>query len=209
MSHEKSVKRRAVITGLRPYMDEAALTQALNYWEQHYADTPRFALQKFVSEIARVSGLQSYRSNMLLSLVQAMNMPVDALLPDSLAGPLGDPALIPSERASAAFVLLMTTLMKTVPPAAHHNFSFDLLASLDNPNLPFDVVNGLDEWLGRNRALILPPAQPLVLRALVNRTYVLLCERLGPVEADRLLFLAVNTSLRVRRELSTEITDLL
>lgn len=209
MSQDKVTRRRAVVTGLSPFMDQEALLKALQHWEQHYANSPRFTLQKFVAEIAREGSMQAQRSSMLLSLVKAMHLPLESLLPDPVAVIGENEEAQESIAVSAAFTLIMNNLVKRIPAAAHYQFCQDLLGSLAHPRLGSELIRALEDWLGKDRPLRIPPSSPLILRALVNRAYVLLCERLGPVEADQLLAQVVNTCQRARPDLDNAVTCLL
>lgn len=207
MSNEQSLKRRAVYTGLKPFLDVTPLMEAIAYWEQNYADSPRFTLQRFVADICREHNLRDQRSDVLLSLVQSMNMPATALLPD----PHADQADSKPQGNTAArgFCLLMSTLMENIPAQHRHSIRLDLYASIDQRKLPPALANAMQGWLGNDRPLQLNSAPEEILRALVNRTYVVLCERLGPVEADRLLAAAINQSQAHSPELGVAMAELL
>ncbi len=104
-------RRRALATGLAPYLDADAVAEAVALWQRDYADRPRFSLQGYVSELCKRFDLA------------------------------------PQERATLA--------------------------------------------------------------ALLNRSYVLLCERFGPVRADRLLKAAADQVRRQRPELAGALGALL
>lgn len=182
--------------------------QAIDHWETHYADSPRFTLQRFVADICKQHNLREQRSDILLSLVQSMNMPSGSLLAD----PRSDQPAATSTSATAmaqSFCLLMATLLDSVPVSQRHSVRLDLHSSLDQRKLPPSVSSAMQAWLGNDRPLSLTNAPSPVLRALLNRTYVVLCERLGPVEADRLLAGAVNRSQSERPDLGNSLADLL
>lgn len=42
MSQELQRRRRAIATGLTPYMNEPLLLEAISLWQQTYAERPRF-----------------------------------------------------------------------------------------------------------------------------------------------------------------------
>jgi hypothetical protein len=190
-------------------MDEELLLRALHHWELHYANSPRFTLQRFVAEVAQEGGLQSLRSSMLLSLVKAMHMPEVELLPDPLAD-AGASHVRGSDAAAKAFALLMNNLIVCLPLAAQYQFCLDLMNSFaNNPHLPNELINALENWLDRDLPLRVPPSSPELLRSLINRTYVLMCEHVGPVVADRLLALVVGDCQQAHPELGRAITELL
>ncbi|WP_111656814.1 hypothetical protein [Isoalcanivorax indicus] len=190
MSNALSDKRRAVYTGLKPFLPREDLMEALHHWETHYADRPRFTLQRFVADICRDDSLRARRSDILLSLVQAMNLPANALLPDPLKGDaLRRPAADDhSADTASAFCALMEALLTRIPLSQRHAFRLDLLGSVNRQQWPVALVASLQSWLGSDHAPLKVPSVPdPLLQALVNRTYVVLAERLGPVPADRAL----------------------
>jgi hypothetical protein len=190
MSQDLAMRRRAIYTGLKPYLPEAELLDALLHWESHYANAPRFTLQRFVSELCREGELRSRRADVLLSLVQAMSMPPQSLLPDPMqhvrAGKKqGDDDV-------QAFRLLIETLLEITSKDPRYSLRLDLIASLDTRKLSTPVAHALQRWLADKAPLTLSAVEISVLRALVNRTYVILCEREGPVTTDKLLATAVD-----------------
>ena len=226
-------KRRAVYTGLKPFLPREDLMAALHHWETHYAERPRFTLQRFISDICQDESLRERRSAILLSLVQAMNMPVQSLLPDPMAGqhaPRRDDADTRSAAASvaAAFSALMEALSSRVPLQQRHSFRLDLLASINRDTWPAPLISAMQRWLGGDNkdrrtaapdetasgaalgtALSVPAVPEALLQALVNRTYVVLAERIGPVNADRALADAVAQVRDTRPDLDSHLNQLL
>jgi hypothetical protein len=188
MNADISQRRRAIYTGLKPFMDDDSLIDAVMHWEEHFASAPRFTLQKFVSELCREGDLRSRRADILLSLVQAMNMPSQSLLPD----PVQSSPAAKTDRSGDAFVALARALFDALDNDQRYQLRLDMLASLDGMNLPAHVLHAMNRWLNDNQPLENLHASVTVLRALVNRFYVLLCERLGPVNADKVLSRAVS-----------------
>lgn len=190
MSQDLATRRRAIYTGLKPYLPEPELLDALMHWESHYASAPRFTLQRFVSELCREGDLRTRRADVLLSLVQAMSMPAQSLLPD----PMQDMRTTRTQSDSdvRAFQLLIDTLLDINNKDPRYSLRLDLVASLDTRKLSTPVAHALQRWLADKAPLTLSGVEISVLRALVNRTYVILCEREGPVTADKLLAAAVD-----------------
>lgn len=211
MSQEVLLKRRAVVTGLSPFLKDEALLKAVVFWEESYASAPRFALQRFVAELCRGTELANQRSEVLLSLVEAMGMEESSLLPDPFSGksrkaPSKKIALGP---IAQAFVLLMEELLESVPKDVGYNVRRDLQASLDTKRLPAELVAALQLWLNERAPLQITNADLKMLRLLVNRTYVLLCERMGPVAADKMLSGAVANVVERDASLESLVTQLL
>lgn len=208
MIHDKSGKRRAVYTALKPFLTEQVLLKALGHWDTYYANNTSLTLQQYVAEIAKGAGIKDRRSGMLLNLSKAMNSPIALLLPEPKVSEQTRDRL-PSIATTHMFVALMKGLMNLMPPASQRSVFYDVLESVNRQRVAQHLVDALVQWIEKEEDLILQPASPNALRALVNRTYVVMCERLGPVDADRLLAQAVNHCGRDFPQWSEELTGLL
>lgn len=208
MNNDLALRRRAIYTGLRPYLEEDALLDALMHWENHFATAPRFTLQKFVAELCKDGDLRSRRADILLSLVQALSMPAGSLLPDPLQHRQVPVSVVVADD-SQAFSALMMALFELMPKDTQYHLRLDMLASLDPRKLPRSLLVALQRWLGDKDVLKPASCDPDVLRSIVNRCYVLLCERVGPVEADRLLARATDHAQQQQPTLKRAIGQLL
>lgn len=208
MSNDIALRRRAIYTGLRPYLDDDSLLDALMHWENHFATAPRFTLQKFVAELCKEGDLRSRRADILLSLVQAMSMPASSLLPDPLQHRKVAATIVITDD-SQAFSALMSALFELMPRDIQYQMRLDMLASLDTRKLPKSLLVALQRWLGDKDVLKPVSCDPALLRAVLNRCYVVLCERVGPVEADRLLARAADQAQRQQPTLKRAIGQLL
>ena len=183
MRQELQRRRRAIVTGLTPYMNETLLMEAVSHWQQHYAERPRFSLQGFVSDLCGLFDLGERRHQIHMSLVQAMTLSEKELANDPFAeqGQGAD-----HHPCTLAFQVLMESLISQMDGQTGNQFRLDLTAQLRSKNTSAETRLTLEYWLQNpNRALAgLPLAS---LRQQLNNAYVILCERLGPVDADRML----------------------
>jgi hypothetical protein len=209
MNDDLRHRRRAVYTALHPYLDGESLQQALEHWQQCYSDAPRFRLQRFVHEVCQLANLRERRSDIHLSLVQAMNMSADALLED----PAAPVAQRETDQADAGeqrvFTLLVDTLIAGVPADERQQLCLNLLSSLRRDRFPASLRDDLRLWLIDNGAARMSGASVPALRAVINRSWVLLTERLGPATADRLLQQACDRTRARAPELADELARLL
>lgn len=185
--------RRAIATGLAPYLDSQQLPEAVALWQQEYAHRPRFSLQGYVSHISRLFEVEGRRHDLHLSLVQAMTLPDRDLLPDPLGE--GDSAHR-AHPCTEAFQLLMRALWAQFDAAQANQVRLDQLTDLRRPGVDPELRETLEYWLNHAEG-DLAPLDRDNLRRLLNRTYVLLCERFGPVHSDRILKHAAD---RVREQ---------
>ncbi|MBL4570261.1 MAG: hypothetical protein JKY21_03790 [Alcanivorax sp.] len=193
MSQELQRRRRAIVTGLTPYMNEPLVLEAVSLWQQHYAERPRFSLQGFVSELCQLFDLGERRHQIHMSLVQAMTLSERELADDPLADSAENHAQ--EHPCSQAFEQMMRSLWDGIGARAASQLRLDLAAQLRNNQIGAETRLTMEYWLQSPER----PLAPLALAALrdqLNRTYVLLCERLGPVEADQQLKAAYQNTLR-------------
>jgi len=175
--------RRAIATGLAPYLDSGQVPEAVALWQRDYAHRPRFSLQGYVSHISRLFEVEGRRHDLHLSLVQAMTLPDNELLPD----PLEDSETAArAHPCTEAFQLLMRALWSQLDANQASQVRLDQLTDLRRPGADPEQREVLEYWLNHADGE-LAPLDKKTLRYWLNRAYVLLCERFGPVRADRLL----------------------
>lgn len=202
-------RRRAIYTGLKDFLNDEQMERALRHWENRYADQPSLALQRFVADICADSELKAKRATVLRSLLNAMNSPVSDLLPDP-GGSSGSSIMQPpAANSGSAFSALMLALMSQLSDDKQGKLRLDLFAALRRRQLPPTLLDALQRWLASRHPLELQQAPTALLQKLINQYYVLLCEDLGPIQADRMLALAVKQVQREQPELDSFLNELL
>ncbi|MBQ0797000.1 hypothetical protein [Zhongshania sp.] len=203
-----SDRRRAIYTGLQNFMDEAAVLKAVAHWENRYIDQPSLALQRFVADICQTPELKEQRSAILRSLIQAMGQDSNKLLTDPRGDGTEDQVENPVS-ASQTFAELMLAMMSQLDDQLQHKLRIELFAALRQRQLPHATLEALQRWLGNRQALILGNAPPALLQKLLNQYYVLLCENIGPVRADKILASGVAQVQREHPKLDIFLDELL
>ena len=193
MSQELQRRRRAIVTGLTPYMSEPLLIEAISLWQQNYADRPRFSLQGFVSELCQLFDLGERRHQIHMSLVQAMTLSDRELAADPLATSHTDNT--DAHPGTLAFEQLMRHLWAGLGEPLASQLRLDLAARLRSTHTRNEVRLTMEYWLQSPQRTLAPLAIS-DLREQLNRAYVLLCERLGPVGADHQLKEAYRKTLQ-------------
>lgn len=185
-------RRRAIVTGLTPYMNEPVLLEAVSHWQQHYAERPSFSLQGFVSDLCRLFDMDERRHHIHMSLVQAMTLSDSELAADPLANSNENDT--EAHPCTHAFQCLLQALWQGLGKRVASQLQLDLGAQLRQTSVSAETRLTMEYWLQAPEKTLSP--LPLAsLRDQLNRTYILLCERLGPVEADRQLKEAYQTTL--------------
>lgn len=208
------LRRRAILTGLRPFLRDDELQAALALWQQDYASQPVFALSGLVAQCCTRAELKPQRGSMLRALIAALALPSDQLLPD-IAVSSADVQTMTSlnkqqpkaqatgpDEMTRAFMQLITALLAVSEPALQQLIRQRLQAGLESLGLPRLQKQAMWAWLsglGEAQAGASAQASSLgqayalkPLQALINQAYVVMCEQLGPVKADHHLASAVN-----------------
>ncbi|MCK0152294.1 hypothetical protein MWU49_01135 [Alcanivorax sp. S6407] len=205
MSQELQRRRRAIVTGLTPYMNEAVLMEAISHWQQHYSERPRYSLQGYVSDLCKLFDLGERRHHIHMSLVQAMSMSEQELAHDPMAAQTTSRQH--SHPCTAAFQALMEALWEALPASVASQLRLDMIGMLRGRSVSPETRLTMEHWLhSPGRTLGGLPLE--VLRKQLNNAYVLLCERLGPVEADTHLKSAY-TRTRQHRDLEPSLKKLM
>lgn len=218
LSMDIHLRRRAILTGLRPFLDDHELHAALTLWQQDYASQPVFALSGLVAQCCTRPELKRQRSQILRALIAAMALPHDQLLPDNaalysgassvssatLSNSPAKPQLAGADDKTRSFMALMENLLASCEPELQAAMRQHLQASLDSLGLARAQKNALWAWISgqgaaqdeaHGKRAELGQAYALKpLQALINQAYVVMCEHLGPVKADQHLSRAVNAT---------------
>ncbi|WP_157662626.1 hypothetical protein [Sulfuriferula sp. AH1] len=200
-------RRRAVFTGLRPYLPEHLLLQAVTCWQQKYVNKPMFALNKFLFEICDTPALAEQRADMHRSLMEALWADESALAPDPLLYLVADDLPLPQYQTAS-----MRADQRSAPTQLFDNLITEFLESLSSVKQDADVRarNALAASLAEEVALAPRLAAPIAnwilgvhpvledglsvqhMQALLHVAYVQACDAIGPVRTDNLLTAAIH-----------------
>lgn len=199
MSSHLIKKKRAIYTGLYPYLESDNLVRAMILWEQKYADNPSFAVQHFINDICVGNDLKSLRRDMLLNLVKTLVLPDEELMPDPSAHITlyrKQHNIVSSVEYTAkeliVFQKLIIGLMAQVSVDIRVNIKDYVLDNLVKSKIDSTIKRQLQLWLSKQVGAMKVSAPDIDdLRKVINFFYVGFCEYTGPVETDRILGKAV------------------
>jgi hypothetical protein len=161
-----------------------------------------------VADICQTPELKEKRSSMLRNLIKVMGQDSTTLLADP-RGSNAENIVVNPISASQAFAELMLAMMAQLDDDLQHKLRIDLFAALRQRQLPLTTLEALQRWLGNRQALELGNAPPALLQKLLNQYYVLLCEDIGPVRADKILARGVSQVQHEHPKLDVFLDDLL
>lgn len=199
-STELTLRKRALYTGLQPFLRDTELMEALILWESRYAGQPKFGLRYFVADLVKSLERPVEHKHLLVHLVATMNKPADELLPDPTAALS---AYKTRRRTSAyatytlaeveAFSILVDKWLSLTQSAAAIDIGNFVRRNLGRLNINTDLKLQVEHWLEDEKQRIkVPRVEIQDLRKIINLFYIGFCEYVGPTRADTLLAEAVT-----------------
>lgn len=199
-SIEMILRKRALYTGLQPFLRDTELMEALILWESRYAGQPKFGLRYFVADLVKSLDRPVEHKHLLVHLVATMNKSAEELLPDPT------PALSAYKtrrRTSAyatytlaeveAFSILVDKWLSLAQSAAAIDIGNFVQRNLGRLNINTDLKLQVERWLEDEQQRIKVPRVDIQdLRKIINLFYIGFCEYMGPTRADTLLAEAVT-----------------
>jgi hypothetical protein len=203
--------RRAIYTGLKPFLAEDELMAALSLWQARYSEGPAYALHGFVNEICASEPLRQMRNDVHRSLRQALFGPDEALDGDPLLqverwhhgrDGMGAPALAMPALAGKASAKPSTLIFESVfedflhlieekqPISLQIRSYIDMHLGKVLSNGPVSVQ--VSRWLRGKQPRLDNGLELAEMRTLLHMAYVLACEYIGPTAADHMLAQAVR-----------------
>lgn len=208
------LRRRAIYTGMRPYFEDEALTEALQLWQSNFSDSPKFALTEFLSACCKTKELRQQRSRILISIFKSMDLPADELLEDPLDNK--------SEIQIAASVNNLDVDDCTLVFMRLFELLFKKLLEKEALSVRASIIKGcvhlaidarrkavLQDWLDE-KVPHLEYAYALVeIRQVINFAYIGMCEIFGPVKADQVLAQVIKETEVMATQHNVQLCDFL
>lgn len=173
----RTQKREAIGRGLSPYMNETALRQVLNYWEDEYGDQPPFVLNKFLTEICNTDELRFFKKDILKKVLgELSSIEKDVLLHSTHDSTSNNVAL--SKQTYDAFIFFVQELCTTVPFKTFEEFNLDVYTALSQSKFELLTNSKINEKV----FLDFIPVESYA--NFITALYEVYCEYFGPPKAD-------------------------
>ncbi|HEY8353545.1 MAG TPA: hypothetical protein VIK69_00845 [Methylophilaceae bacterium] len=191
------LRRRAIYTGLRPFLTDDELRHALVLWEREFSNKPKFALNVFIARCCDTEDLKEKRAEMLRAVIHAMDLPAEQLLPEPSELLLQDEGIKAEpghelDHVTTVFVALLTAMLKKHDYSTQGGIRNFLVENLQKLRLEARNEQRLRAWLSGQSSQLTVNLGIEVLQKLVNLTYVAMCQYVGPVKADQQLAQALK-----------------
>lgn len=211
-------RRRAIYTGLKPYLSNAELLMAIQFWEQEFASKPAYAVNVFISRCCKTPELKAKRSEMLRSVVNAMELSSSQLLPDPGSQLNLDLKSIEDRREERSLVLdsktvvfemLMTQFLSHLDNVASTRLKRVLANKLLQLKTKERRLSQMRDWLNEAVQNLETSFQQDFLQKTMNLAYVEMCAEVGAVKADVFLSNAIKATTPLSQDLHFKLHDLL
>ncbi len=191
-------QRRAIFTGMRPFLKDADLKIALEIWQEKYVDKPKTAYTQFIAESCGTKELKGKRSAILNSIFNALTLPEKELLPDPFNQQTNqfDIAFIQQENhieANLVFVEFMQTLLSHLGGENESKVRGYLVEHSEGKfNLNVQQMLALKMWLNNAKESFEISFSADDKRELINLAYIAMCQYIGPVKSDQVLSMSIK-----------------
>lgn len=209
------LKRRAVYTGLKPFLSANEMAPALSLWETEFSSKPTYALASFVTRCCTTDELRRIRTQILSAIIAALESPESLLLsdPGSQVGRLtmsdADSYQVVLDAKNSIFIALSSRLWAAVDEITEKSIIDFILRNLSHLKLNSEHAGNLKDWFINRNAAFPCNFELATLQKLINLNYIALCEYYGPVKADRLLSQATHAVEPEAMQLQFNLHDLL
>jgi hypothetical protein len=186
------LKRRAVYTGLRPYLNDDELAAALKLWQLEYSAKPTFAFTAFLAVITNTDTLRKKRTKILSSLLKAMELK-DV---DLLADPFNESTkqyqfssadVMIEDGTKTVFIHLFEKMQEKMSEKDAFGVRAYIIQHIEKLNLNTRSSKHLADWIDRKSDTLNGLYNLNSLRHVINLAYVAMCQLIGPVKTDQLL----------------------
>lgn len=205
-------RRRAIYTGLLPYLEGEDIYTALWLWQDRFSSQPALALHAYIHEITPLMGKAVSRSELHRSLVAAQGRSMGELAPDPYNDMLAyregrlkvsslaseqTVAVLPSTRVFEAILFEYFQSIDTTQPSVTDKIRRYIAQHVTHLDLPLPAFTELGHWLNGLRVHLHQPYTVEEIRRLLHIGYIGGCEYLGPTMTDTLLATAVKKTERL------------
>lgn len=193
---ELVLKRRAVYTGLRPYLNDHDVIDALKLWEVEYSDKSSVALTGFITVICHKDELKRKRTRILTSLLKAMELKEGELLADPYDTIIGAYKLVAGEQLSVdnktgVFARFFETLAEKLNEKDAMRMRAYVIQAAGKLDLSPLNHKRLCDWVDKKTKTLSGQYDVNILRDIISSSYVSMCQLEGPVKTDQLLSQAI------------------
>lgn len=199
-------KRRAVFTVLSEVVEGAELWQAMWCWQQQFSHKSQFELNGFLSACNHIQAIAGNRANLYRRLISCMMLEEKELKADpivdmqnyaeeltelELLNPFVETTAVSDW--SAAFSTVAREIFTSLRSDTARSIGKYAQEQAERHSLDARLAYAFTLWKESPKGVMdIADVESAALRKLLNYIYIGLCERLGPVEADRILSHAIK-----------------
>lgn len=197
-----SYRRRAIYTGLAPFLEQEERLLIMSIWQKKYSNQPAYALNKFLSEICEFLKGKCSRGEINQKLVWALGQPEESLEKDPLElmetyskhftlENIAGKEFMPHEIVFESLYTLLIRDIDTMEYGASSKTTRTLLDKL--PALELAAKHDdVESWLLMKSKMVTRMLTRDQMHAIIHEVYVSASEICGPVAADKIMTAAVK-----------------
>lgn len=193
-------RKRALYTGLQPFLETSELLAALILWESNYSSAPTFSLRYFIEDLQKKINQEVDTRRVHIRLIDTLNKPDKDLLPYPSKAIANYKTRIRSEvdynyqiPEIEALQLFVAKWFSLTPKHLRDDILDYCFSNLSHLKADKEFKSSFEIWLkDTSRKMKIALAEASDLRQITNLLYLAYCDVMGPVKADELLSQAVH-----------------
>ncbi len=209
-----TLKRRAVYTGLRPYLNDDELLNALKLWQVEFSGKPKFAFTAFLAVITNTDALRSKRTRILSSLLKSMELTEVDLLADpydesTKQYKFAAEDMIAEDHTTTVFMHFFQQLQGKMDEKDAMGVRTYMIQHIATLHLNTRSNKQLTDWIDKKTNTLNGLFNLHCLRQVINLAYVGMCQLIGPVKTDQMLSQTIKEVEAFANERQVNLHDLL
>lgn len=207
--HERSVRRRLIFAAMNGNATPSAIDKAIDTLDREFGDVEEIRFNQVIRRLQQTLDSTEANLNAVLGRVMTLRQKSsDELGPDPRDGSAIQPrssVVRPSQQRAAAkrvglhhvFATMVETFithLQNLDNGSDRHLLEALLQSPDIETLPTRVGAAIHHWAQAPGGTLEIQGTVDDYRTVIHAIYVWLCQKLGPVDADRLLSSVVRTA---------------
>lgn len=214
---ERSLRRRIVFNAMNGNATPAAITSAITTLETEFGDVENLRFNQLILRLqATLDSAEVNLSKVLGEIMTLRSLPAEEIGPDPGRGDVVATATVAKKQPAATPMrsgmhAVFATMLETVAAQLRHrgdDSHLQMVGALTSSpsvnNLGSRIYDAIHLWgQSPDPGKLSIAGTPDEYRVIVHVVYVWLCEKLGPVDADRLL----NAAVRAADQLPDAVTN--
>lgn len=196
-TEERSLRRRLVYNAMPENLPLDIIQQCIGILDNEFGQQPEIKYSQLIKRLNESIAVSLDGNQMLGKIMLLRRKSADEIGPDP--GTSGAPSSgAPSSGATGAKDIVFNEMFNTIigqirnrGPELERKFHSELPQQCQQAGVQADCLKALADWFQSSGSSAVS-GEPADLQKIINQSFVFMCEKFGPVHADKVLHMAIN-----------------